>query len=135
MIKSHLFLSFCHRNWISDIHVQLKSFLLDMFNRQLPPHLQRTVDLFRVNPMIFFRRSPADKAFFLEQVSCWIDQQFVPPHPGLIRVNALSLSTEERLALETLILRFVRKLIFPYYPEVVPPDSWEWFTYRFLKNH
>ena len=105
-----------------------------MFLRRLPPHLQRSVDRFREDPHAFFGRSPEDKAFFIEQLSCWVDQQFYPPHPSMVRVHALSLSNQEKLALETLALRFLRKLIFPEYPEVIPPNSWEWFTYRFFKS-
>ena len=105
-----------------------------MYHRPFPLHIQRTVDRFRNNPSEFFQRSPEDKAFFIEQISCWVDQQLHPPHPNMIRVHALSMTLQEKIALETLALRFLRKLIFPDFPEVTPPDSWEWFTYRFFKS-
>ena len=105
-----------------------------MFSDRPPWHLQRLIERFREHPVEFFRRPPADKEFFIEQLASWVDRQFQPPHPEIIRARALTMSTRNRIILETEILRFLRNLVFQDQPHLTPPLAMNWFIYRFLRD-
>ena len=102
-----------------------------MFQRP-PVHIQRQIFRFRNDPPSFYSRSIPEKEFFMTRLSNWFDSQFQPPHPSIIRLRALTMTHRERIDLEMKVLRFLRKYVFPDFPETAIPDSIDWFTYRFL---
>ena len=85
--------------------------------------------------MSFFRRSRADKQFFIEQFCLWLDNHFHAQSPEQIRLRALSLSLFARIELEARMMRYVRFLVFPNFPFEEVPSASDWFTFRFLQSY
>ena len=101
----------------------------------LPAHLLRSIETFRRQPESFYRRSPIERQFFLDQLMNWMDRLFTPNQPPLsYRLAALSLSIPNQRALEIRILRFVRSFIFTPHLELQFPSSADWFTYAHLRQ-
>lgn len=100
-----------------------------------PRHLRRTLNIIRTNPIDFYRRTEADKKFFLEQFCLWLDNHFQAQSPEHIRLRALSLNMISRVHLEARMLRFVRFLVFPDFPSEQTPSAADWFTFRYLQPY
>lgn len=106
-----------------------------MISDRPPRHLHRLIVRFREHPVEFFQRPLADKEFFIEQLSSWLDFQFQPPHPEIVRARALTMSGQNKIVLETEILRFLRNFVFRETPDLEPPSSMNWFIFRFLRSY
>ena len=102
---------------------------------RVPAHLRRSIELFRVQPEIFYNRSPAERQFFLDQLMSWMDRLFIPDQPPIAyRLRALSMSTAEQRNLEIEILRYIRDFIFSPLPVIETPSSENWFVYAYLRQ-
>ena len=106
-----------------------------MNNLQPPRHIRRTLDLIRSNPMSFYRRSSADKRFFIEQFCLWLDNHFRTQSPQFIRLRAISMNFYAKMELEARMLRYIRFLVFPGFPEEERPSAADWFTFRYLQSY